>query len=124
MRRSKILVCLMLALVLVVGMASSAMAASFYFKFDPDVIRNANYTDYERCDGTKTAYVDPGTSVSTAYQLKDTNKYVSNAISSTGSRKSFTYKPDYGREGDRYLMMGAPNVSDYAEYHVSGTWKP
>lgn len=124
MKRFKVLICLLLALVLVMGMASSAMAASFYFKFRPGDKPKANYTSYEKCDGTDSAYVDPSTSVETIYSLLDGNIYVSNAVTSTGSKKRFSYEGKYGRAEDSYRMIGAPNPYDYEEYHVSGTWKP
>lgn len=126
MKRSKILVCLMLALVLVVGMASSAMAERFYFHFYPPFQGCARETGEAKTTGNP--YVDPdgssGAIVETTFELRLGRDDVSNAVRTTGARRSFSYYDGYGGSGHSYSMLGAPSRSDFQEYQANGTWQP
>lgn len=125
-KRSKILVCLMLALVLVVGMAGSAMAASFNFHFVPPYKGSARNTGSETANGNP--YVDPdgasGAIAETTFVIRFEGADVSRPVRSTGAKKTFSYEPGFGGSGQKYYMRGAPSNSDFQEYVARGSWQP
>ncbi|MGI6184766.1 MAG: hypothetical protein ACOYIH_11765 [Candidatus Fimadaptatus sp.] len=125
MKRSKILVCLMLALVLVVGMASSAMAAESYsFSFVPPISGEIERSNPAEVTGS-TPYVDPsyGPQYTTYYLVYNSNM-ASNQVVSKLARETFTYKSNYGGNGMSMRMCGNPRYADFTTYKTYGSWQP
>lgn len=124
MKRSKILVCLMLALVLVVGMAGSAMAVGYDFRFYPPLPGSQEKSDTAHPTGS-TPNVNPAYSPQvTTYYLMMGSTMISNQQNTTTAFKEFKYDPKYGGSAQNVCLGGNPRYADFTAYRAYGNWRP
>ena len=119
-----------LALLLGVGVPTSAFALSYAFYLQPPFVGSLVSTDLHRVDTTNSAYVNPSYSATPTNYFLSPQPYSSiNATNivtnvSTAGYRGLSYNSVYGGQGTYYALSAYPSNFDFIDYLVAGTWSP
>ena len=121
----KVGIAFMLVCVLLIGLAGSALAASYSFTFIPPLIESRERSLLTEASG-EGAYVAPSSSaqMTTCYIALDDGTIATNLVNVYAARRSFKYRAGCADTVNGYRLCANPRYADFTEYEASGTWQP